>query len=157
MATADYRMFTQDHGIRNTPYLAVLREFFGYHHAPNVFKDAKRIGFGDRYLTQRMVDDADQLVMHIFDQDRDVLNQLLTTDKYFVAYLGSLENIQKDLHYIKTNKNDANFDFNTKYCAAVLKPKAVIQSRSKDQVHRQYVDFYNLDHKTWDYPAATAV
>ncbi len=151
MSTADYRMFTQDHGVRNTRTLRFFREFFGYHHAPNVFKDAKRIGFGDRYLTQRMVDDADQLVMHVFDRDRDVLNQLLTTDQYFVAYLGSLEHIQKDLHYIKTNKNDANFDFNTKYLQrseAEGRHPIPIEGPSS----RQYVDFYNLDHTTWDYP-----
>ena len=151
MSTADYRMFTQDHGIRNTRTLRFFREFFGYHHAPNVFKDAKRIGFGDRYLTQRMVDDADQLVMHIFDRDRDVLNQLLTTDEYFVAYLGSLEHIQKDLHYIKTNENDANFDFNTRYLQqseAAGRHPIPIEGPSS----RQYVDFYNLDHTTWDYP-----
>jgi hypothetical protein len=151
MSTANYRMFTQDHGVRNTRTLRFFREFFGYHHAPKVFKDAKRIGFGDRYLTQRMVDDADQLVMHIFDQDRDVLKRLLTTDEYFVAYLGSLENIQQDLHYIKTNKNDANFAFNTKYvqlAEAEGRHPIPIEGPSS----RQYVGFYNLDHATWDYP-----
>ena len=151
MSTANYRMFTQDHGVRNTRTLRFFREFFGYHHAPKVFKDAKRIGFGDRYLAQRMVDDADQLVMHIFDQDRDVLKRLLTTDEYFVAYLGSLENIQKDLHYIKTNKNDANFAFNTKYvqlAEAEGRHPIPIEGPSS----RQYVGFYNLDHVTWDYP-----
>lgn len=153
MSTADYRMFTQDHGIRNTRTLRFFREFFGYHHAPNVFKDAKRIGFGDRYLTKRMVDDADQLVMHIFDQDRDVLKRLLTTDEYFVAYLGSLENIQKDLLYIKTNKDDANFEFNTKYVE-------LAESEGRHPIpiegpsSRQYVDFYNLNHATWDYPTS---
>ena len=153
MSTADYRMFTQDHGIRNTRTLRFFREFFGYHHAPNVFKDAKRIGFGDRYLTKRMVDDADQLVMHIFDQDRDVLKRLLTTDEYFVAYLGSLQNIQKDLLYIKTNKNDANFEFNTKYVE-------LAESEGRHPIpiegpsSRQYVDFYNLNHATWDYPTS---
>ncbi|MEO1994807.1 MAG: c-type cytochrome domain-containing protein, partial [Planctomycetaceae bacterium] len=70
MSTADYRMFVDDHRIGNTRVLRFFREFFGYHHAPKVFKDAKRIGHGDRYLTERMVDDADQLVMHIFDEDR---------------------------------------------------------------------------------------
>ena len=151
MSTANYQMFTQDHGVRNTRTLRFFREFFGYHHAPKVFKDAKRIGFGDRYLTQRMVDDADQLVMHIFDQDRDVLKRLLTTDEYFVAYLGSLENIQKDLHYIKTNKNDANFSFNTKYvqlAEAEGRHPIPIEGPSS----RQYVGFYNLDPTTWDYP-----
>lgn len=151
MSTANYRMFTQDHGVRNTRTLRFFREFFGYHHAPKVFKDAKRIGFGDRYLTQRMVDDADQLVMHIFDKDRDVLKQLLTTDDFFVAYLGSLENIQKDLHYIKTNKNDANFAFNTKYVEhAETNGRHPIPIEGPDS--RRYVDFYNLDHEDWNYP-----
>jgi hypothetical protein len=151
MSTANYRMFTEDHGIRNTRVLRFFREFFGYHHAPKVFKDSKRIGFGDRYLTQRMVNDADQMVMHIFDQDRDVLKRLLTTDEYFVAYLGSEENIQRDLHYIKTNKNDANFAFNTKYveqAEAAGRHPIPIEGPSA----RQYVEFYNLNHETWDYP-----
>ncbi|MGB0596190.1 MAG: DUF1588 domain-containing protein [Rubripirellula sp.] len=151
MSTANYRMFTEDHGVRNTRTLRFFREFFGYHHAPKVFKDAKRIGFGDRYLVQRMVDDADQLVMHIFDQDRDVLKRLLTTDEFFVAYLGSLENIKQDMHYIKTNKNDANFAFNTQYVQ-----KAEAEGRHPIPIEgpssRHYVGFYNLDHETWDYP-----
>ncbi|MDG2220085.1 MAG: DUF1588 domain-containing protein, partial [Rubripirellula sp.] len=151
MSTANYRMFTEDHGIKNTQTLRFFREFFGYHHAPKVFKDAKRIGFGDRYLVQRMVDDADQLVMHIFDDDRDVLKRLLTTEEFFVAYLGSLENIAQDMHYIKTNKNDANFAFNTDYVQ-----KAEAEGRHPIPIEgpssRQYVDFYNLDHETWDYP-----
>ena len=151
MSTADYRMFVEDHRIGNTRVLRFFREFFGYHHAPKVFKDAKRIGHGDRYLTERMVDDADQLVMHIFDEDRNVLRRLLTTDEYFVAYLGSLENIQKDLHYIKTNKNDANFRFNTNYVqTAEAAGRHPIPIEGPDA--RRYVDFYNLDHKTWDYP-----
>ena len=151
MSTADYRMFTEDHRIGNTRVLRFFREFFGYHHAPKVFKDAKRIGHGDRYLTERMVGDADQFVMHIFDQDQDVLQRLLTSDEYFVAYLGSEEHIAKDLHYIKTNKNDANFRFNTEYVerseAAGRHP---IPIEGPDA--RQYVGFYNLDHETWDYP-----
>ena len=151
MSTADYRMFTEDHRVRNTRVLRFFQEFFGYHHAPKVFKDSKRIGHGDRYLTERMVDDADQLVMHVFDEDRDVLRRLLTTDKYFVAYLGSREHIAKDLHYIKTNKNDANFRFNTQYVQrAEAAGRHPIPIEGPDA--RQYVGFYNLDHETWDYP-----
>ena len=151
MSTADYRMFTEDHRVRNTRVLRFFQEFFGYHHAPKVFKDSKRIGHGDRYLTERMVDDADQLVMHIFDEDRDVLRRLLTTDAYFVAYLGSREHIAKDLHYIKTNKNDANFRFNTQYLRrAEAAGRHPIPIEGPDA--RQYVGFYNLDHETWDYP-----
>ncbi|MEE3372229.1 MAG: DUF1588 domain-containing protein [Planctomycetota bacterium] len=151
MSTADYRMFTEDHHVRNKRVLRFFQEFFGYHHAPKVFKDSKRIGHGDRYLTQRMVDDADQLVMHIFDEDRDVLRRLLTTEAYFVAYLGSRAHIAKDLHYIKTNKNDANFRFNTQYLRrAEAAGRHPIPIEGPDA--RQYVGFYNLDHETWDYP-----
>ena len=151
MSTANYRMFTEDHRVRNTRVLRFFQEFFGYHHAPKVFKDSKRIGHGDRYLTQRMVDDADQLVMHIFDQDRDVLRRLLTTDAYFVAYLGSRQHIAKDLHYIKTNKDDANFRFNTQYVRrAEAAGRHPIPIEGPDA--RQYVGFYNLEHETWDYP-----
>jgi hypothetical protein len=151
MSTANYRMFTEDHQIENTRVLRFFREFFGYHHAPKVFKDAKRIGFGDRYLTERMVDDADQFVMHVFDEDKEVLRNLLTTDKYFVAYLGSLENIQKDMHYIKTNVNDGNFKFNSAYVKrAEDAGRHPIPIEGPDS--RRYVGFYNLDHETWDYP-----
>lgn len=151
MSVADYTMFAEDHRIRNARVLRFFREFFGYHHAPKVFKDEKRIGFGDRYATRRIVNDADQLVMHIFDQDEDVLYKLLTTDKYFVAYCGSLEKINKDLRYIKTNVNDANFEFNTQYVQ-----KAEAAGRHPIPIEgpstRMYVEFYNLPHETWDYP-----
>lgn len=151
MRRADYRMFTQDHLVGNSSVLRFFREFFGYHHAPNVFKDEKRIGHGDRFDRKRIVHDADQLVMHLFDQDRDVLKQLLTTDQYFVAYLGSADHIKTDLHYIKTNKNDANFTFNTGYVQ-----RAEAEGRHPIPIEgpetRMYVGFYNLDHETWDYP-----
>lgn len=151
MSTAEYRMFTEDHKVGNTRVLRFFREFFGYDHAPKVFKDENRIGHGDRFDREKIVNDADQLAMHIFDNDRDVLKRLLTTEEYFVAYLGSLEHIQKDMHYIKTNKDDANFDFNTAYVnraeAAGRHPIPIEGPET-----RMYVGFYNLDHETWDYP-----
>ncbi len=151
MSTANYRMFTEDHKIGNTRVLRFFREFFGYHHAPKVFKDAKRIGHGERYLTDRMVDDADQLVMHLFDRDKDVLRRLLTTNEYFVAYLGSLEHIKADMHYIKTNVNDAGFEFNSAYVKRLEDSgRHPIPIEGPDS--RMYVGFYNIDHENWDYP-----
>lgn len=150
LANADYAMFAEDHRIGNTRVLQFFREFFGYHHAPKVFKDQKRIGFGDRYVVERIVQDADQLVMYLFDQDKDVLAQLLTTDRYFVAYPGSLEKIQKDLHYIKTNVNDQNFRRNTEYVQrleSLGRHPIPIEGPST----REYVAFYNLDPQNWDY------
>ena len=39
MSTADYTMFAENHKVRNTRVLRFFRDFFGYHHAPRVFKD----------------------------------------------------------------------------------------------------------------------
>lgn len=150
LANADYTMFAEDHRIGNTRVLQFFREFFGYHHAPKVFKDQKRIGFGDRYDVERIVQDADQLVLHLFDQDKDVLAQLLTTDRYFVAYPGSLEKIEKDLHYIKTNVNDQNFQANTKYVQR-LESSGRHPIPIEGPSTREYVAFYNLDPQNWDY------
>ncbi len=150
LATADYTMFAEDHRIGNTRVLQFFREFFGYHHAPKVFKDQKRIGFGDRFDVERLVQDADQLVLHLFDQDKDVLAQLLTTDRYFVAYPGSLEKIEKDLHYIKTNVNDQNFQANTKYVQR-LESSGRHPIPIEGPSTREYVAFYNLDPQNWDY------
>ena len=151
MSVADYTMFAEDHKVRNSRVLRFFREFFGYHHAPRVFKDAKRIGIDSGFETRRMVNDADQLVMHIFDEDRDVLRRLLTTDEYFVAYPGSLEKFRKELRYIRNNVDDANFERNSKYIAraeAAGRTPIPIEGPSS----RSYVGFYNIDHETWNYP-----
>ena len=151
MSTADYTMFASDHKIRNTRVLRFFRDFFGYHHAPRVFKDEKRIGIDSGFETKRMVNDADQMVMHIFDQDRNVLRRLLTSDEFFVAYPGSYKKFQKDLNYIRNNVNDANYRNNTEYIKqheAKGRTPIPIEGTSS----RTYVGFYNLDHKTWNYP-----
>jgi len=115
MSTADYTMFAENHKVRNTRVLRFFRDFFGYHHASRVFKDENRISIDSGFETKRIVHDADQFVMHIFDEDRDVLRQLLISNKYFVAYPGSYEKFEKDLNYIRNNVNDANFKNNEKY------------------------------------------
>lgn len=151
MSTADYSMFAADHKIRNTRVLRFFRDFFGYHHAPRVFKDQKRIGIGTGFETERIVNDADQFVMHLFDEDKDVLRRLLTTNRYFVAYPGSYEKFEKDLSYIRNNVNDANFKLNQKYIQrieAAGKTPTPFEAAST----RSYVRFYNIPHEDWDYP-----
>jgi hypothetical protein len=151
MSTADFTMFAEDHKIRNTTVLRFFRDFFGYHHAPRVFKDEKRIGIDSGFETEKIVDDADQLVMHIFDEDRDVLRRLLTTNEFIVAYPGSSEKFEKDLNYIRNNVDDANFKFNAEYIKrheAAGRTPIPIEGPSS----RSYVGFYGLDHETWDYP-----
>jgi len=150
MSTADYTMFAENHKVRNTRVLRFFRDFFGYHHAPRVFKDENRISIDSGFETKRIVHDADQFVMHIFDKDRDVFRQLLTSNKYFVAYPGSYEKFEKDLNYIRNNVNDANFKNNEKYITrleAEGKTPIPIEGTSS----RTYVKFYNLLHETWGY------
>ena len=150
MSTADYTMFAENHKVRNTRVLRFFRDFFGYHHASRVFKDENRISIDSGFETKRIVHDADQFVMHIFDEDRDVLRQLLISNKYFVAYPGSYEKFEKDLDYIRNNVNDANFKNNEKYIArleAEGKTPIPIEGTSS----RTYVKFYNLFHETWGY------
>ncbi len=69
--------------------LRFFREFFGYHRAPRVFKDAKRFKNYDwGIVANQLVHEADLLVLHTLKQDRDVLRQLITTEKYFVGHIG---------------------------------------------------------------------
>jgi cytochrome c553 len=70
-----------------------FREFFGYPAAVKVFKDGKRAdGYysnADRGNTQtpgRLIDEADRVVLWALDQDKNVFETLLTTDKYFVYH-----------------------------------------------------------------------
>ena len=88
-----------DEQIAKPRLLRFFHEFFGYTHAPKVFKDDKR--FVRRYtydtLAQYMVSDADLLVQHIIDKDKDVFRQLLTTDKYFVGHTGENEIMKNEV------------------------------------------------------------
>lgn len=78
--------------VTNSRILQFFREYFGYHKAPTVFKDTDKFtkipGFQQyhNHTPHRMVYDTDALVLHILEEDRDVLRQLLTTNKVFVSY-----------------------------------------------------------------------
>jgi hypothetical protein len=65
-----------------------FREFFGYPAMLPIFKDNKR--FGGNYIDTagRLVSEADMLVEHILKEDRDVFEQLLTTEEFFVYHSG---------------------------------------------------------------------
>jgi len=86
-----------DDAIEKPRILRFFHEFFGYHRAPQVFKDEAR--FGRQYdrgkVPEQLVQDADTLVLHILAQDRDVLAELLTTEEYFVLHPGDNEQARK--------------------------------------------------------------
>lgn len=86
-----------DTTIAKPKLLRFFREFFGYHRAPQVFKDAERFKNYDwGIVANQLVHEADLLVLHTLKHDQDVLRQLLTTEKYFIGHIG-LEGDPKDL------------------------------------------------------------
>lgn len=82
--------------------LRFFREFFGYPNAMAVFKDEKRFGadrIGD--ATARLVNEADRLVEYILKNDKNVFEELLTTDKYYLYHDGNNERMQAESDRIK--------------------------------------------------------
>lgn len=79
-----------DPKIQKPRIMRFFREYFGYHKAETVFKqnandESSRVVF-KHHDPQRLVADTDRLVEYILEQDRDVLRELLTTNKIFVSY-----------------------------------------------------------------------
>lgn len=76
----------------NPRILQFFREFFGYHKAPDVFKDVNQFANKDEFkqfnqgTAAKLVYDTDSLILHILQEDRDVLYQLLTTNKVVAVY-----------------------------------------------------------------------
>ncbi len=75
--------------------LRFFREFFGYPKALKIFKDEKRFG-GDRLgsATSRLLEEADRMVAHILEEDRDVFETLLTTERFIVYHDGDTERMR---------------------------------------------------------------
>jgi len=66
--------------------LRFFREYFAYDHAPDVFKEMNAVFDHPGHEARVLVEDTDRLVSYILEQDREVLRELLTTNKSFVAY-----------------------------------------------------------------------
>jgi len=60
-----------------------FREYFGYHAAADVFKDQKK---NPDHEARLLVADTDKLIAAILAEDKNVIEELLTTSKSFVAY-----------------------------------------------------------------------
>lgn len=71
--------------IRN---LRFFREFFGYQKMLPIFKDRKRFGGDYDGSKGRLVGEADRLVEHFLKKDRNVFEELLTTEKFYVYHSG---------------------------------------------------------------------
>ena len=96
--------------------LRFFREFFGYPAMLAIFKDNKRFGGNYTDASSRIVSEADMLVEHILNQDRNVIERLLTTEEFYVYHSGnnaamtaSTELIRRIYDYFK-DKDWQKFD-----------------------------------------------
>jgi hypothetical protein len=76
-------------------------EYFGFDRAGAVFKDTgrQRAEKIPQWNTTMLVHDARMLIEHVLKNDKDVIAELLTTNKYFIAHPGDNEYAQE--HYDK--------------------------------------------------------
>lgn len=141
-------MWDSDH-IEKPRIIRFFREYFGYHAAETVFKgDRGSRSFAPKFL----VKDADDLVLYLVRQDRDVLKNLLTTDRFFVQWPGSVEEYERKLNYITKRINkDRPQEVNYKYFVNRVE-KGLRPIAQANPSWRQTVRFYNLDEQEWDYP-----
>ncbi len=98
--------------------LRFFREFFGYPKALEIFKDEKRFG-GDRLdqATNRVVNEADRIVEHILEKDKNVFEELIGTEEFYVFHDGNNEamaatsdRIKRIYEYFK-DKDWQNFNY----------------------------------------------
>ena len=99
----DERIAYNSDGITNTPIrkLRFFRDFFGYPDFPEIFKDDKRLGTSYERTKYRLLEECDKLVDHIISKDKNVFEELLTTDKYYVYHSGDNEQMKKASDDIK--------------------------------------------------------
>lgn len=83
----------KSHVVSHPKLVRFFREFFGYTGALKVFKDSARSGGyyqnADRGHTGTpgwLIQEADELVISCLDQDQQVFENLLTTDRFFVYH-----------------------------------------------------------------------
>ena len=73
----------EDPKLQKTRILGFFREYFEYGGAIDVFKDE---ALNRNHVPEVLVSDTDRLIMHFYEQDKNVLRELLTTNKSFVQF-----------------------------------------------------------------------
>ncbi|QDU29507.1 hypothetical protein ETAA8_46190 [Anatilimnocola aggregata] len=87
--------------------LRFFREYFGYENAVEVFKETKDMPAHD---PRALVEDTDQLISNILEQDKQVLKELLTTNKAFVMYKGAADSKKKRAEALAKFEEDKKKD-----------------------------------------------
>ena len=80
---AQVRRMLEDPKLRKPRILGFFREYFEYGGAIDIFKDE---ALNRNHVPEVLVSDTDRLILHFYEQDKNVLRELLTTNKSFVQY-----------------------------------------------------------------------
>jgi hypothetical protein len=123
----------------NTPIrkLRFFREFFGYQNFLTIFKDEKRFGGVYDWAKLRLLDECDRLVDHIVRKDRNVFEELLSTQNFYVYHNGNNAEMKKKNDRIKQRTS-----------AGKKQPHLI------GLKHPMVVKFFNIDLADWDYPSS---
>jgi hypothetical protein len=124
----------------NPRVLRFFREYFGYERVFDVFKDQSR---NPNHKPQFLFKDADLFVLSILKDDRQVLRQLLTSDRYVVHYV-SPETAERKLKQIRENRK--------KNSEAAAKLQRGLTPVLGTYHGGQYYTTYGFEKETWDYP-----
>ncbi len=124
----------------NPRVLRFFREFFGYDRVFDVFKDESR---NPHHKPQFLFKDADLFVLSILAEDNQVLQNLLTSNRYAVHYV-SPQQAERKLQQIRDGKDKKGTDL--KLLNAGITP--VLGNYHGGQ----YYTVYGFEKETWDYP-----
>lgn len=159
------RRILADDSIEKHRKLRFFQEFFGYTRAVDVFKDQG----GWKHEAQYLVRDADLLVEHILKSDRQVFAELLTADRYFVAYpkikdpklfdaliRKTIEEAKNSIEKSKQRKREIKPGSKGKYSRAWaytqgynLIPRTVHNDRGSAEM--SYIRVYGIDGNTFNW------
>ena len=140
---AAIRRMLDDPKLAKPRILRFFQEYFGYEAAREVFKNDKD---NPEHDPRALVEDTNRLVEYVLEQDRDVLKELLTTNKSFVAY--------KTAATVKKQRAEAI----AKFEAEKAKDPEKFKTKKAPKVGRSVYEAYNLtdfpDQQPVELPAA---
>ncbi|MCA9206453.1 MAG: DUF1592 domain-containing protein, partial [Planctomycetales bacterium] len=126
---AAVRRMLDDPKLDKPRIMRFFREYFDYAKAAEVFKDPKA---NPAHEARVLVEDLDHLIEYVLAEDRQVLRQLLTTNKSFVAYRTAADTKQKRIAALA--------EFNAKKAKEPEKYK----DKTPPQPGRSIYESYNL-------------
>lgn len=134
----------------NPRVLRFFREFFGYGGVFEVFKDKSR---NENHKPQFLFKDADLFVLSVLEEDRHVLRELLTSNRYVVHYVNQ-EQAERKLKSIHENieRNKASASKSNRPDPVAEKIARGLTPVLGGYRGGRYYTAYNLQQETWDYP-----